>query len=167
MENQDNLLKKINSNDPESVAEALGEIKEKGDETIVLPLLDILETTQEPCVVSGIADLLADVRESGFREILVKRIRQTKNAQLKSVLLRIAWESSLDYSSDLDLFTDILLHDDFVAAFEASTVIENMFHHLSGEQQQQLRTLFESGALPAEKKFLMENIIGEMDNEEA
>lgn len=162
MENKDDLLKKINSNDPESVAEALNDIKENGDETMIPLLLDLLEETQDSRVISGIANLLSDIRENSFRTILVSRIRQTQNAQLKSVLLRIAWESSLDYSSDLDLFTDILLHDDFVAAFEASTLIENLVHNLTSEQQEQLRALFEDG-IPEDKKFLIENIVEEME----
>ena len=163
MENQDDLLKKIGSNDSELMAEAFREIKENGDDSILEPLLNLLETKPEVPVVSGIVNLLADVRASGFRKILTDRIRQTQDAQTKGDLLRIVWESSLDYSADLDLFLDILQNGEFAAAFEASTVIENLVHNLTEEQHNQLHELFESSIIPEDKRFLIENIIEEME----
>lgn len=164
MENQNELLKKISTNDPEAIAEAVKEIKENGDNTVISPLLDILSNQPDVHIVSGIVNLLADIKESHFREILLERIRQEKNPQIKAILLRIAWESSLDYSAHLDLFMDILLNDEFISAFEASTLIENFVHNLTEEQHHQLHALFEK--IPADKQFLIENIIKEMEHEE-
>lgn len=164
MENKDELLKKISANDPEIVTEAIKEIKENGDSTIITPLLDILSSQTDSHIVSGIVGLLADIKENDFRDILIERIRQEKNPHVKATLLRIAWESSLDYSGHLDLFTDILLNDEFVTAFEASTLIENFVHNLTEEQYNQLHAFFEQ--IPADKQFLIENIIEEMENEE-
>lgn len=166
MENKDELLKKINSNDPEAVAGALAEIKENGDLSVITPLLDILAGQPDTHVVSGIVSLLADIRENSFRDTLTERIRHETNPHVKAILLRIAWESSLDYSASLDLFLDILLHDDFMPAFEASTLIENFVHNLNAEQHRRLHALFESGSIPEDKKFLTENIIEEMENGE-
>lgn len=78
MENKDELLKKINTNDPEAVEEAIREIKETGDSTIIVPLLDILSSRPDTFVISGIVGLLADVRENSFRDVLLERIRQEK-----------------------------------------------------------------------------------------
>lgn len=164
MENKDELLKKINTNDPEAVEEAIREIKETGDSTIIVPLLDILSSRPDTFVISGIVGLLADVRENSFRDVLLERIRQEKDPHVKAILLRIAWESSLNYSGHLDLFTDILLNDEFVAAFEASTLIENFVHNLTEEQHHRLHAFFEQ--IPADKQFLIQNIITEMENGE-
>lgn len=164
MENKDELLKKINTHDPEMVAEAIKEMKENGDSTIIVPLLDILSSQPDTHTVSEIVGLLADVKENSFRDILLERIRQEKNPHVKATLLRIAWESSLDYSNHLDLFTDIILNDEFVAAFEASTLIENFVHNLTAEQHHRLHVFFEQ--IPADKQFLIENIIEEMECEE-
>lgn len=164
MENKDELLRKIGTNDPEVIEEAIREIKENGDNSIIIPLLDILSNYPDTYIVSRIVGLLADIRENSFREILAERIRQEKNPPIKAILLRIAWESSLDYSGYLDLFTDILLNDDFIVAFEASTLIENFVHNLTEEQHRRLQAVFEK--IPAEKQFLIENIIAEMGNEE-
>lgn len=45
--------------------------------------------------------------------------------------------------------------------FEASTVIENMVHHLSAEQRERLHGVIHG--FPEEKRFLVENIHGEME----
>ena len=44
----------------------------------------------------------------------------------KANLLRICWESAIDFSEYLDVFVDMLLNEDFITALEASTVIENL-----------------------------------------
>lgn len=56
------------------------------------------------------------------------------------------------------------MNDEFVAAFEASTLIENFVHNLTEEQHRQLHAFF--GQIPADKQFLIENIIEEMEQEE-
>mgnify|MGYP001046011424 FL=1 len=52
----------------------------------------------------------------------------------KANLLRICWESAIDFSEYLDVFVDMLLHEDFIAALEASTVIENLHGNIPEEK---------------------------------
>lgn len=166
MENKDELLKKISSNDPALTAEAFRELKEKGDESVLVPLLDLLDDQQDMSVVSDIIELLASVKENSFREILMNRIRQTTEIQQKSNLIRIAWESSLDYSANWKLFVESLLNDDFIVALEAATLIECFVHNLNEDEQKQLRALLESATFSADKKCLIQGIIEEMENPE-
>lgn len=161
MENQNDLLKKISSGEAELITEAVKEIKENGDLTIAQALLQNLEHIQDLHTVTIIANLLADIKENSFREILIQQIQATTQLSIKSELLRIVWESSLDYSAYLEIFLKILQEDDFSIAFEASTVIESMIHHLSADQLSQLHKIIES--FPADKQFLIENIHAEMD----
>lgn len=166
MENNNEILNKINSGEPGLLAAAVQEIKENGDLNIAETLLHHLAQIQEPHVVTVVVNLLADIKDNNFREILIRQIRETTNPEIRSELLRIVWESSLDYSAYLDVFLNILQGDDFMPAFEASTVVENMVHNLSEEQHRELHELIHS--FPADKQFLIENIHDEMNrcNEE-
>lgn len=166
MENKDELFKKINSNDPILAAEAFQEMKENGDTSILIPLLDLLDKQKDTRTITDIIEFLADVKENSFREILIDRIRQTKDPQQRSTLLRIAWESSLDYSANWKLFVEILLLDDFIVALEAVSLIENFAYSLTSEEQKQLRSSLESGTLSDDKKFLIQGIITEIENPE-
>lgn len=158
MESKDDILKKLSSNDPELIGEAISNIKENGDISIVPSLLDILESSTDHQITASITNLLADIKESALKEMLTNRIQQTENQDFKAVLLRICWESSLDYSAEADLFLDILLKDSFAPAFEASTAIENMLYSLSEEKRESIKQLLQSSDLSEEKRFMVENL---------
>lgn len=165
MENNSDILKKINSGEPELIAEAVQEVKENGDLNIAEALLKNLEQIKEPHLVTIVVNLLADIKENSFRDILVQKIQTTTNTDVKKELLRIVWESALDYSAWIGVFLELLQQDDFEIAFEASTVIENTVHNLSEEQLRELYEIIHS--FPEEKQYLVENIQDEMNCLEA
>ena len=164
MENNSEILKKINSGEPELIAAAVQEVKENGDLNIAEALLLHLEQIKEPHLVTIVVNLLADIKENSFREVLIQKIQTTTNPEIKKELLRIVWESALDYSPWIEIFLDLLQQEDFEIAFEASTVIENMVHNLNEEQYQQLHEIIHS--FPVDKQFLIENIHEEMNCQE-
>lgn len=162
MDNGTEILKKINSGEPELAAEAVREIKENGDLAITEALLSNLENIGDPRIVTLIVNLLADIKDNKFRDILIREIKKPHSAQIKSELLRIVWESSLDYSGYLDFFLELLQQEDFAVAFEASTIIENMVCQLTEEQLHRLHHIVE--VFPADKQYLIENIHAEMES---
>ncbi|MEG2276401.1 MAG: hypothetical protein RSC80_01015 [Odoribacter sp.] len=162
MENKNEIFKKIKSGEPEMVAEAIREIKENGDLNIAEELIDSLADTSDRNTITAIVDLLADIKESAFKEVLIRKLKEASSSELKSLLIRISWESSLDYSTDLDVFVDFLLQNNFAIAFEASTAIEEMVHHLTKEQRNALSQTLSSPTLSEDKKFLVENILEEL-----
>ena len=159
METND-ILKNIQSGEPDRIAEAVKEIKENGNLSMAQTLLENLNRIPDAHTVTLVVDLLADIKENAFREILITRIQAETKPETKAELLRIAWESSLDYSGYLPVFLEILKADDFTVAFEASTVIENMVCNLTAEQHRQLHEYIET--FPEDKAFLIENIHAEM-----
>jgi len=161
MENNNEILKKIQTGERELLAEAIKEIQENGDLSIAQIILDNLPHIPDIHTRTTLIHLLADIKATAFREILIKQIHRSSDPQIKAELLRIVWESSLDYSAYLPVFEEILQNEEFTVAFEASTVIENMVHHLQPEQQRQLRQFIES--FPENKQFLVENLHTETD----
>ncbi len=164
MENNNEILTKINSGDTLIIAEAIQAVRENGDLSIAEALLTQLENIHDTHVVTVISNLLADIKETKFRELLIQRLQSATDTNTRSALLRIVWESSLDYSPYLDIFLRLLQEEDFAVAFEASTVIENMVHNLSEEQFGRLHELLHR--FPEEKAFLIENIHEEMNCKE-
>lgn len=164
MENNSEILTKINSGDEHLITEAVQAIQENGDLNIAEFLLNQLENMKDVHTITIISNILADIKETKFRELLIQKLQNATNTDVKSALLRIVWESSLDYSPHLDIFLHLLQEEDFTVAFEASTVIENMVHNLSDEQFEQLHKLLLH--FPEEKSFLIENIHEEMNCKE-
>lgn len=167
MENKEDILKKINSNEPDLLAEAISEIKENGDISIVSSLLDLMSRQSDAHTTTLLVNLLADIRDNSVKEIIIKRIKATTNIETKALFIRICWESSLDYSDYLDLFVQIMLLDNFAVAFEASTAIENMLHQVKAEK---ISTLIETlKAIPhtdEQRKFLADNLLQAISSED-
>lgn len=161
MANDNEILSKIQSGDTTLMEEAVKEFKGNGDLKVAQTLLEGMESTKDARILTRIANLLADIKDNAFKEVLVRQFQNATQPEAKAGLLRIIWESSLDYSAYLDLFLKILRQDDFVVALEASTVIENMVHHLTPEQHQQLHRAIDT--FPEDKQFLVENIHAEME----
>lgn len=164
MENNKEILAKIHSGDEQQIAEAIQEIQEKGDMNIAEILLQQLGEIKEPRLATIISNLLADIKDNKFKEILTDTLMTTSDAHLKTALLRIVWESPIDYSAYLDIFLKFLQDEDFTVAFEASTVIENMVHNLSEDQIQNLCQTIDQ--IPEDKHFLIENIQEEISQRE-
>ena len=91
MENKEELLKQLNSDNPELFAEAAEKIKNEGDLSIVPALFDLLASGKEHHTTTEIVNLLADIKNSGFVPLLTERIKATSQPAAKSILLRICW----------------------------------------------------------------------------
>ena len=157
------LLEKISSGDDEQIAEALRDFKENGDLQAAGALLDHLRQIKDERLVTTLSNLLADIKDSQFRALLISKLEEAEDERTRSGLLRIVWESALDYSAYLNVFLRLLQDESFLVAFEASTVIENLVHRLSLKQIDRLREAIRH--FPEEKEFLVENIREAIDRE--
>ena len=113
---------------------AIVEINQEGDISIVPELLDILLQSQDTNIITNLTALLSDVKESDFKTVLMDKLIKAHEGSGKANLLRICWESAIDFSEYLDVFVDMLLHEDFITALEASTVIENLHGNIPEEK---------------------------------
>lgn len=162
MENKEDILKKINSDDIAIRQEAIETIQKEGDLTIVSDLFNLLLSGKNHRETTELINLLADIKENAFKELVINRIRTTHDTTAKSLLLRICWESSLDYSEYAGFFTDILLQDDFIAALEAATVLENL-NHWDDAQKQQTQQKLRTAKTSDEKQFLIDNVLNKLE----
>lgn len=165
MENKEEILSRLNSENPELSAEAVEKIKNEGDLTLIPSLFDLLAASSERRTTTGIVNLLADIKDSGFASLLMERIKATAQPAVKSVLLRICWESSLDFSAYAEDFINILKQDDFTVALEAATALENM-EHIEHSRKTSLLSRLQQIRTTDEKQFLIDNILNAWSTEE-
>lgn len=158
MENKEEILNLLNSENPEISADAIEKIKQEGDLTIVPALFDLLASGNNHRTTTEIVNLLADIKNSGFGPLLIQRIKNTRQPAVKSVLLRICWESSLDFSAYAGDFMKILQEDDFIVALEAATALENM-DHIAPEKKAVFLSQLKQMCTTNEKQFLIDNIL--------
>ena len=156
MENKEDILKKLGSEEIQLRQEALAAVKNEGDITIVPALLDILTTAKDHKTTEELVNLLADIKDNAFPQIVIDRIRTTR-------LLRLCWESALDFSPYIVLFAELTLQEDFIVALEASTAIENI-HRIDEEKRTAAIRILKQGSPSEEKQFLIDNALHFLTN---
>ena len=159
MENKQDVIKKLYSGDITLVQEAIDTIKQEGDLIIVPDLLDLLLQSKDIEVITRITSLLSDIKDSQFKQMLIDKLTQAQNGSEKSNFLRICWESAIDFSEHFSLFVDILIKDEFMAALEASTVIENLSGSIPDEMIQKAIAQLKETRSTDEKAFLIEDTL--------
>ena len=91
---------------------------------------------------------------------IVDAIQDKKYASELKELVSVCWENGLDFSQYLSLFVDLVIESEFMVAFEAFTVIENMVGKIDdsykNEQVEKIRAAKETA--PAEKMSLLEDL---------
>lgn len=164
MDNQNEILKKIGSGNQNLISEAIQEIKKNGDLSMACSLLELLRQRKADFPETTVINLLADIKDSNFSIHLTDLLRTSDDLALKAILLRIAWESSLDYSAHWQLFLSTLLEGNFEVALEAATALEEMVCQLTPEQRQQLAETLQNATISDDKKFLIYQIREELSN---
>lgn len=125
-EDNNNILKGLQSADSLKVIETLEELRVSGKVSDIPMLIEILHLTQNPEIKLKVAELFANLKESDAIPLIIEAIQNQKYAPELKELVSSCWENGLDYSNYLSLFIDLLIDCDFLIAFEAYTVIVNM-----------------------------------------
>ncbi|MCE1198539.1 MAG: hypothetical protein LWW85_06185 [Marinilabiliales bacterium] len=132
------LKSSIKSGNPELIDHAFEEIQNKGDETFVAPLIEMLHQPFGQEVKTKIYALFADLKheKSGF--MLMASVKQEQDPEVLEHLLSCCWQNGLNYSQELPFFVDLVLNQEFSIAFEAFTVVENMYGKIDLDTESKL-----------------------------
>jgi len=122
----DNILKGLNSADPDKVLESIEELRVSGKTSDIPVLLELLCVTNSPEIKSKIASLFGNLKDKNSVPLMMEAIQNEKYAPVLQQLVSSCWENGLNYSKYISVFVDLLIDKDFLIAFEAYTVITNM-----------------------------------------
>ncbi|MDL2231654.1 hypothetical protein LJB85_02820 [Porphyromonadaceae bacterium OttesenSCG-928-L07] len=155
MENKESVLKQLYSSDEQTQNTAIDIIKKEGDLSVVPELLDyIVKESHNLSVIN----ILTDIKDSSFKSMLINRMQSEASPAGKAILLRICWESSLDFSEYADLFAKMLLEGPFEVALEASTILENL-SSIEPDKGKEIIALLKKNKSDEQISFLVDNVI--------
>ncbi len=121
-------LKSIND---EQVISLIQEFREKGDLFIVEPLIELLYSKRSYSLKEAIIEFIGDIKNQDAAVIITHSIQKHLGDPNTTGLVSACWQSILDFSDEIPLFIDILCNGDYLASFEAFTVIENSIGSIS------------------------------------
>jgi hypothetical protein len=117
----------LKSKNPEIVIQAIEEISEKGNSSQFTELMELLHKTDIQDIKKRILKLFSELKSTDTIPLMIDALQNNKYAEELKELLTCCWQNGLNYSSYLPLFVDLVINGEFLIAFEAFTVIENMY----------------------------------------
>jgi len=123
----------LNSTDNKVVLDSISHLRENGKPEDITLLLDLMISNSSRDIQVAIHSFLADLKNQNTDKIIIEAIGNGKYIALRKILVSICWESSIDFSTYISTFVDLLIGSDFETSFEAFTVIENLTEKISEE----------------------------------
>ncbi|MDQ2180429.1 hypothetical protein [Marinifilum sp. D714] len=161
----DKLVSELQSSDSKTVTKSINQLREEGQLEDIVILFDLLVKNKDEEVKSTIWKFLADIKDKKVDLILIDAILNEKYKSIQKELTGICWQSSIDFTKHVSVFTDLLIKSDFETAFEAFTVIENFNEKIEAdkrvEEQDKLKDAIPSA--PEEIKGMIHECIHILD----
>ncbi len=121
------LLAQLNSGDSELIDQTIEEIGESGDSSMIPVLTGFLHDTDDLEVKGKIFKLFGELKHVDAVAELIQVIQDPRFADEQADLIACCWQNGLNFSPYLPFFTDLVITKEFKVAFEAFTVIDNMY----------------------------------------
>ena len=123
--NKKNIEKLFSINAHEVLSE-LNNIEQTGKSSYIPYMIELLLNAESEEVKTKIKSILSQVKHKDAVPELIRGIKDSKYSAIKGALLSCCWQNGLDFSDDIVLFIEIIEKEDYLTAFEASTIIENL-----------------------------------------
>jgi len=155
------LKSAIKSGNPELVDHALEEIKTKGDATYIAPLIAFLHQPMNDEVRENIYRLFIDLKDENSVDQLVHELENENDLDILVRLIAACWQNGLNYSKHLPYFVQLIIDQEFQIAFEAFTVVENMYGKINFDVEMTLLEKIEKSIPFAEdrKQYLLKGLL--------
>jgi len=134
-----NIIADLYTKENKKVLFALEQLRKHGKKEAFLSLIDTLITTTDDEIKQEIINLLFDLRDQAVVDTIISAINNKKYASIKSVLISIFWQSSLDGSQYISTFIRQAIKGDYLIGIEVLSVIENFNNTFAEEEINDLK----------------------------
>ncbi len=149
----------LRSGNHAAILSVLEDIRENGRITILPEIFELMLDTEDDEIMDGCTGILNDLKAEGAASYLVSGLKNQRYRPIRQQITAACWQSGMDFSHELLLFTKMLVRDDYATALEAFTVIENNVEDSDPAEIGKIRDMI-NGALPetpdSKKKLLKE-----------
>jgi hypothetical protein len=122
----DELRHAIHTNNYRVVHSMIEEIRTTGKVSYLPYLLDLLTTGCPESIKQDVLLLVGDLKLQECADTITGYIKNNKAGTHLAQLIASCWQSSLDFSNFLEIFTDCFITENYQTALESFTVIEEM-----------------------------------------
>ena len=119
------IVRKLRSEVTFSVVEGLREFRKKGKIEELIEVISLLNKTSDPEIFEEAKVLINELKIQAAVPHLVSFIEDNAYQDIHETLISACWQSGLDFSGYLPVFSRLVRESPYLIAFEALTVIEN------------------------------------------
>ncbi len=142
------LISKLQSGNQSRIYEALKELKETGSVAVIPYLFDLISENTNEILENDIINIISDIKDKKAVPLIVDSIQRQKYGKRTADVIAICWQSRLDFSSYLAVFTNLFLSNDYQISLEAFTVIEESVYNADvGKRKECLSILNKNASL--------------------
>jgi len=127
------IISNLRSTDSDLVLETIDKLREAGNSLIFPELIELLHNTELPEIKKSVLNLLSELKNKESVPLLMTAIKNEKYAKERKDLIACCWQNGLNYNAYITVFIDLVIQEEFLIAFEAFTVIENMVGNIEEE----------------------------------
>jgi hypothetical protein len=141
--------------------ETIEEIRISGNSKLLPFLIELLHVPRNEEIKMQVYGILSELKHSDSIPILIDAILNEKYSMEQEMLIRSCWENGLDFTPYISVFVEIVISGNYMTAFEAFTVIENLEGTISEVEVKSLISLLHNGLSDAknERKVLIQELI--------
>lgn len=123
-ENTKELIKKLSEKDENKVLETLKIIQEKGNETVIKPLLELGLNRDEESIHEQLQEIFFNLKISSSHPIVLDELSKMSENPFRRIVIASVWNANINGLGHLDTFVKIAIEGDYYEALECLTVIE-------------------------------------------
>jgi hypothetical protein len=149
------------SSNPETVISAISSLKESGNRSYLPILFELLSANPETEVKAEILKLLGTIKDKATIPVFIDALQNEKYLLIRKELTTICWQNGLDYSTYFEVFTNLVIDEEWDVAFEAFTVLENLEHFPPEEQMKPIKLKIARALKTAneQKQYFLEELL--------
>ena len=149
------------STNSEIVISAIKSLQDSGNSGYLPILFELLNAQPEAEVKSEILKLLGTVKDKETIPVFIAALQNEKFHVIRKDIATVCWQNGLDFSGYFEVFTNLVISEEWEVAFEAFTVIENLEHFPSEEQLKPIKLKIARALKSAgeQKQYFLEELL--------
>jgi len=157
----------LRSNDSTKISEALTDIENNGDSSVIFPLADLLLTDiEEKKYYKNIVSIFSSLKDSASASVIMDVLHSEIHLPIRQVMLSCMWNTTLDYSEYVADIVKIACWGTWTESFDCLTILENIREEIQEkhllEAQWNLKEYYESKQKNNQEDEQKDKIISEI-----
>lgn len=125
MDNKE-IVKKLRSENSSVILDTLKYITKEGNKDILKEVIDLLNYTNNTEIRDVAIKIIENLKDQSSVPIIIDAIEYPDYKDILSILVASCWKNGLDFNQYISSFIEVFIQSDFLLAFEAFTVIDNL-----------------------------------------